>query len=523
MAPQNRRIVTLRDIASNVNVNVNVALEGENTGSSRDSGAAVLPQNPAKLAPSVSSSNPLAAPFCQPASSAKPIPLLAHISSNPDHLPMAEICRQTLERIWKEFAPIIRRRGYNVKSISELCCCGDGLDTTRSRKLRKQSDNVWGYNQTTFFGRRGGSSKTTSHNIHLRLRQPKHHATQLLSWEDVAGTMAHELSHCVHQNHSKAFYQLMEELLEEHATTQVQSMGSIIYGGNSGAPASTATTATVVVPSLPNSGGQRLGGNNGGSNLTGKSRLLNDNTNTSKEGAGYRLNTNIGKNNSRQAPPLSPKARRDAMARAAETRRKQMEQLRRMIEASKEPCVIEILDDDDEEDNNQDENKKDGSLGSSGRRIHRQLPLDSKPRAATRSSKPVAGNEGRLKKVRSLNVGDNEDGDDSIIIDITDAATPRASKRSKSSAALQQATIDLTSPPPIMDRHVVDAAVVAAPVVPDGDAMHSRSTSSDNSEWQCSRCTFFNKRPLALVCAMCHEERKIPVQGDKTEGPIEID
>ena len=157
---------------------------------------------------------------------------------------MAEACRQTLERIWKEFEPIIRRRGYNIRSISELCCCGDGLDSQRPRPLKKQSDNVWGYNQTTFVRRRGGGGhqqQTTSHTIHLRLRQPCHHTTQLLPWEDVAGTMAHELSHCVHQNHSKAFYQLMEEILEEHATNQLQSMGSAIYGG-SGGPLSSAPT-----------------------------------------------------------------------------------------------------------------------------------------------------------------------------------------------------------------------------------------------------------------------------------------
>lgn len=148
--------------------------------------------------------NPLAVDYCQPIDPKESVPLF-HIPN----LMSDKVCEDTLKRIHQEFLPIIRRRKFNVKSISELCCCGDGLDhrPKRGRKLRKMSNNVLGYNMTRWHGR----SKT--HTIHLRLRNPNNH-NQLFAWEDVAGTMAHELSHCVHGPHNAAFYKLMEEILE---------------------------------------------------------------------------------------------------------------------------------------------------------------------------------------------------------------------------------------------------------------------------------------------------------------------
>lgn len=148
--------------------------------------------------------NPLAAKYCQPINPKDKVPL-HHIPN----LLSDKVCEDTFNRIHQEFLPIIQRRKFNVKSISELCCCGDGLDHTKGkrRKLRKMANNVLGYNMTRWHGR----SKT--HTIHLRLRNPKNH-NQLFPWEDVAGTMAHELSHCVHGPHNAAFYKLMEEILE---------------------------------------------------------------------------------------------------------------------------------------------------------------------------------------------------------------------------------------------------------------------------------------------------------------------
>lgn len=39
----------------------------------------------------------------------------------------------------------------------------------------------------------------------------------LLSYHEVASTMAHEMAHCVHQSHKPEFYKLMAEIEAEHA------------------------------------------------------------------------------------------------------------------------------------------------------------------------------------------------------------------------------------------------------------------------------------------------------------------
>lgn len=319
MAPQNRRIVTVNDLGQEQQADYGDGIpmdDGTYQSNTRNSWAASQSSFGSQTNSSASS-----LPYCQPVASKSTnshpnlIPLY-HMTN----LPMANACQQTLQRVWKEFEPIIRRRSYNVKSISELCCCGDGLEAVHGKKLRKQSNNVWGYNQTTFFsrGRRrpnaaaaAVSPRGTSHTIHLRLRSPQHHTTRLLSWEDVAGTMAHELSHCVHQNHSKAFYRLMEEILEEHATLQVEAMGGLVYGHAPSNPSSG-------IPP-PASKGHRLGGN-----PTGKSRLL------GPEALGGSDGRLLGGNMA--AAQLTPRRRREMMACAAERRQLQMARLRRMIE-----------------------------------------------------------------------------------------------------------------------------------------------------------------------------------------------
>mmetsp|Transcript_6808 Transcript_6808/g.16594 ORF Transcript_6808/g.16594 Transcript_6808/m.16594 type:complete len:405 (+) Transcript_6808:90-1304(+) len=243
--------------------------------------------------------------YCKPVGegSGPPIPLYVIPS-----LAQSEICRQLLKRIHDEFVPIVRRRGFTITSISELCCCGDGLDFVSNLKCRRMNQNVWGYNQTTMF--RKSTTTNSLHSIHLRLRQPNNHH-RMLSYEDVAGTMAHEMSHCVHQNHGKAFYALMEEILEEHAMLQAQKLSSTPTDRNSTLP----TTITTI------GSGHRLGGG-------GTRRLL--------EG------------NKRGGQQHRAQSQRELAARAAESRKRQLQQIRRMIDRSKEPCVIEIFDDDND-------------------------------------------------------------------------------------------------------------------------------------------------------------------------------
>uniref|UniRef100_A0A7S4AGF4 WLM domain-containing protein n=1 Tax=Pseudo-nitzschia australis TaxID=44445 RepID=A0A7S4AGF4_9STRA len=277
-------------------------------------------------------------------------------------LPQNDVCVTTLERIHKEFFPIIKRRGFNVVSISELCCCGDGLDHAVNKgrkrsKCRPIGNNVLGYNRTTF-------GRIKSHSIHLRLRRPRDH--QLIPWEDVAGTMAHELSHCVHQNHGAGFYKLMEEILEEHAVARVHGLSGPSYLRPTnvdtiqqqnkrgwGATMGTTNADTAVgaaSASLPQTAGNRLGGNDS----LGKSRLLDD---YSRGGRILGGGARAGKGN----PEL-----RDLILKAAESRQRQMLQIRRMIEQSKEPCVIEIFDDDDDDDDDSSNNGKNHAISATG-------------------------------------------------------------------------------------------------------------------------------------------------------------
>jgi hypothetical protein len=106
-------------------------------------------------------------------------------------LPNAAHAKELLDRVVLEFAPIVARRNYNLVSVSEFCCCNDGLDFEKStRKRRKQSNNLLGYNQS-----RWGRGKIKSHTIHIRIRHATAHGI-FMDYEDVAGTLAHELAHC---------------------------------------------------------------------------------------------------------------------------------------------------------------------------------------------------------------------------------------------------------------------------------------------------------------------------------------
>ena len=127
-----------------------------------------------------------------------------HIPSLPDD----KIAAGILRRIHSEFGTIIEKRGWNVTSISEMCCCGDGLDCPRKRKIKVMPSNVLGYNRIST------SQRGKIHDIHLRLRHPRTHA--LLDYESIAGTMCHELAHCVHGSHDAKFYEAMNEIEEQY-------------------------------------------------------------------------------------------------------------------------------------------------------------------------------------------------------------------------------------------------------------------------------------------------------------------
>lgn len=197
-------------------------------------------------------------------------------------LDQADHAAALLYRIYQEFFPIIQRRCYAVRSVSELCCCGDGLDHLQQRNQhhsfrrritrRKQADNILGYNLTT--SQQGGSY--SSHTIHLRLRRADNHNI-FFSYEDIAGTMSHELAHCEVSAHNATFYKLMNEIQEQHAvfitkgivadtagfpmnSTQAHVLGGNRTLGKNNSAASAALARQRNRPQWMPQGPQKLGG-----------------------------------------------------------------------------------------------------------------------------------------------------------------------------------------------------------------------------------------------------------------------
>jgi hypothetical protein len=143
------------------------------------------------------------------------------------HLPHADSAAAILKRLAREFMPIIRQRGYDVRSVSEFCCCGDGLDcqlggrrfcvVRRGGRIAGHDEStVGGYNLLEQQSRRSQRVSQRVHTIHVRLRSSNNHE-YLLPYKQAVRTMAHELAHCIYRHHEMTFHALMQELLEQHA------------------------------------------------------------------------------------------------------------------------------------------------------------------------------------------------------------------------------------------------------------------------------------------------------------------
>eukprot|EP00557_Chaetoceros_sp_GSL56_P000797 CAMPEP_0176499278 /NCGR_PEP_ID=MMETSP0200_2-20121128/12838_1 /TAXON_ID=947934 /ORGANISM="Chaetoceros sp., Strain GSL56" /LENGTH=476 /DNA_ID=CAMNT_0017897679 /DNA_START=81 /DNA_END=1511 /DNA_ORIENTATION=+ len=149
------------------------------------------------------------------------------VIQNITDLPAQEHAMALLRRIQSEFTIIAQKRGYVLSSVTEMCCCADGLDhipgKKKGRKTRTMPNNVLGYNLTQWAGGGGGGQRRRSvHRIHLRLRHPKTHT--FYSYDDIAGVMCHELAHCEVGPHNAQFYKIMDEIMEQHAVFMVRGV-----------------------------------------------------------------------------------------------------------------------------------------------------------------------------------------------------------------------------------------------------------------------------------------------------------
>jgi hypothetical protein len=95
--------------------------------------------------------------------------------------------RSLLEKVAYQVQPIMRKRSWTVKQLSEFV---------------PKNPNLLGLNVN-----RGAEVK-------IRLR-PHHSQDSFYDFNHILGTMLHELVHIVHGPHNAAFYKLLDELWEE--------------------------------------------------------------------------------------------------------------------------------------------------------------------------------------------------------------------------------------------------------------------------------------------------------------------
>ena len=374
-------------------------------------------------------------------------------------LPDADRAGEILERLRREFLPIAKARGYTVTSLSEMCCCGDagrrGGGRRGGRGGRPMSNNVWGYNQSHG---RGGTCR-----ISIRLRQPTDHGT-ILPYENAAGTMAHELAHCVHGNHSAAFYKLMDEIAEQHADYVARGVVVDRHGFPMGGESH--TLGGRGQGAVRNTNGGAGGNSSGGGNLRDAVRKAAEER--SKRPAPMKPQK-LGTGNVGGIDPKLPP--REAARLAAE---------RRALLDSKWclPCneIIEILSDEEEESC--------GSGSGSG--------SDAEKKVAAKA---------KNKSTKATN-------DDGGITDLTASAEKKKSedsnrKRATASDGTAAVPIDLTESPDRPPRKKKSSSVTSAPT---RTASNPAAATAASAEWACTACTLQN-RSEALVCDACGKAR----------------
>ena len=126
-------------------------------------------------------------------------------------LPQSDVALKLLEQVRRHAEAVLRKRGWCVLELVELCCCKAAPE--------QKPASVAGWCIPA------GDAKTANR-IALRLRAPKGKGHGILPFEEVFGTMLHELTHIIHGKHTAAFYELMDELTKQWE--QLEATGQVL-------------------------------------------------------------------------------------------------------------------------------------------------------------------------------------------------------------------------------------------------------------------------------------------------------
>ena len=473
------------------------------------------------------------------------------------NLTSSEYAKSLLERIKNEFQTIVQKRGYNITSVTEMCCCDDGFNyldgsgegaaKKRKRKIRKMPNNVLGYNLTHGYRGRGRGSNNTRnsvHRIHLRLRHPTNH-NSFYPYEDIAGTMCHELAHCEVGAHNAKFYKLMDEIMEQYSVFLVKGL---VLDKN-GFPVGSDEAYT-----LGGGGGNGRGGGRSGNHAAGKAArqrmeqrkkfglgrgtyvlggglsYIQDIKNREDEQRknGFNIYGNQASSSAAAASSYSSLAKlppREAARIAAERR---VEERRRIDSLFCLPCeeIIEILD-ESSSDEDEEEGKERG-----GDALKRNT-FDLTESDTKKTSDHIIKTKRRINEQTHNKVIDLVDDSSDDEKDCDDKCQITTDRKTKETAIKKCPYTKVDDKGKSWNCHQCTytnpSQILSCEICGTKRRHHSRSHSkqdynedlcddiSHDAKWICTQCTFAENTEFSLSCTVCGSERSDSIQGTQKQ------